>query len=187
MGLLDRYRNTLIIALAALLAAAAVYIALDERSEPRAFEIDLAALTPTPGGPIEVYITGAVAQPGVYEMADGDRVVDLLFNAGGQAPDANIEAVNLALRLHDEDQITIPRIGEPVSAVAGAVVKKVNINTATAAELDDLPGIGEVYSQRIVESRTTDGPYTTTDELVERRIIPRATHERIRELITVAP
>ena len=185
--LLDRYRNPIIIGLAALLAAAAVYITLDQRSEPDALEINLASLTPTPGGPIEVYIAGAVVSPGVYEMADGDRVVDLLYEAGGQAPDANLEAVNLAVRLHDEDQVTIPRIGDVASAVAGAVVDKVNINTATAAALDDLPGIGEVYSQRIVESRTLDGAFTTTEELVERRVIPRATHERIRDLITVGP
>ena len=84
-----------------------------------------------------------------------------------------------------------PARGEgPVSyaaAVESAAPAVVNINTATAAELDDLPGIGEVYSQRIVESRTWDGPYQTTEELVERRVIPRGTYEKIADLITVGP
>ena len=57
----------------------------------------------------------------------------------------------------------------------------------SAKELDGLPGIGEVYSQRIVESRAWDGPYKTTDDLVARQVLPRATFERIRELITAGP
>src|SRR3990172_9401535 len=100
-------------------------------------------------------------------MADGDRVVDVLYEAGGPAPDADLEAINLAVRLHDEDRIVVPRQGQAASgstsSVAGVGVAPtpVNINTATAAELDALPGIGEAYSRRIVESRTSNGPYTS--------------------------
>ncbi len=185
---LDRYRTPIIVGLAALLAAAVVYIAVDQSRDPDALIIRPGALTPASGGPIEIYITGAVAQPGVYEMTDGERVVDLLYKAGGPAPDANLEAVNLALRLHDEDQVVVPRIGEPVSGVAGVAAVTVNINTATAEELDAvLPGIGEVYSQRIVESRTTVGLFTSTEELLERELIPPATYDGIRDMITVGP
>ena len=185
---LDRYRTPIIVGLAALLAAAAVYIAVDQGREPDALVIRPGALTPAPEGPIEVYITGAVAQPGVYEMTDGERVVDLLYKAGGPAPDANLEAVNLALRLHDEDQVVVPRIGETVSGVAGVASVTVNINTATAEELATvLPGIGEVYSQRIIESRTTVGLFTSTGELLERELIPQATYDRILDMITVGP
>lgn len=190
--MLDRYRNAIIVALAALLAAAVVALVLQRRDEPNGLEITLADLTPTPGGAIEVYITGAVIQPGVYEMRDGDRVVDLLYEAGGHAPNADLESINLALRLHDEDQVLVPRVGEgvPVSGltsnVAGVVSAKVDINSATAAELDELPGIGEVYSERIVASRVSDGVFVTADELVERRIIPNSTLEKIRDLITVS-
>ena len=130
---LDRYRNPIIIVLAALLAAAVVALVLDQRDE-QALEIRLGE--PTPGGPIEVYITGAVARPGVYELADGDRVIDLLRQAGNFTEDANPQAINLAQRLHDEDMIVVPRLGEPASEVAGAVSLSVNINTATARELD---------------------------------------------------
>ncbi len=185
---LDRYRTPIIVGLAALLAAAAVYIAIDQSREPDALVIRPGALTPAPGGPIEVYITGAIAQPGVYEMTDGERVVDLLYKAGGPAPNANLEAINLAKRLYDEDQVVVPRIGETVSGVAGVASVIVNINTATAEELDTvLPGIGEVYSQRIVESRTTIGLFTSTKELLERELIPQATYDGIRDMITVGP
>ena len=182
-----------IVVLAALLAGAVVALALERRDAPDPLEISLADLTPTPGGPIEIYITGAVLQPGVYELKDGDRAVDALYAAGGPASDANLEAVNLAVRLHDEDQVLVPRQGQAAvsssgvtSSVAGAV-SKININTATAAELDALPGIGEVYSQRIVDSRTRDGLFTSPDELLAREITPRATYERIRDLITIGP
>ena len=185
---LERYRNPIIVGLAALLAAAVVTIIVQQRSGPDALEIRPGELTPAPGGPIEVHITGAVAQPGVYEMADGDRVVDLLYEAGGPAPDANLEAINLAKRLHDEDLVLVPRVGQANSNVLGASSLTVNINTASADELDaTLPGIGEAYSQRIVESRTTDGPFATPEELLERELIPRATYDGIRDMITVGP
>lgn len=191
---LERYHRLLIVALAAVLAAAVVTLVIDRRNGPPPLEINLAALTPTAGGPIEVYITGAVARPGVYEMKAGDRVVDVLQQAGGFTPDANPEAVHLAKRLRDEDTIVVPRLGQatsgspfdPASSVAGTSV--ININAATAEELDAaLPGIGPVYSQRIVGSRTNDGPFTTTDGLLTRALIPRATFESIRELISVGP
>lgn len=181
----DSVQKMAIIALAAAVAAGIVAFAIDRQRGPEALEIDLPnAAEP---GPIEVYITGAVAEPGVYEMHDGDRIVDLLYEAGGHTDEANLEALNLAVRLHDEDQITVPRFGETASNVAGAVSGRVNINTATAGELDDLPGIGEVYSQSIVVSREAEGPYVSGEELVERQVIPRSTYERIRDLITTGP
>lgn len=183
----DRYRNYILIGLAALLAAAVVIIVLERSGGHKPLEICFA--DPTAQGPMQVYISGAVMEPGVYEMPDGARAIDALYKAGGPAPDADLVAVNLALRLHDEDQVLIPRAGEAASVVAGASARPalLNINTASAQELDALPGIGEVYSQRIVESRAWDGPYKTTDDLVARQVLPRATFERIRELITAGP
>ena len=191
----DRYRNIIIVGIAAIFAAAAVTFVLDRREGPTPLEISFTEPTPGEGGPIEVYITGAVAEPGVYEMSDGDRVIDLLREAGGQAPDANLEAINLSLRLHDEDQVIVPRQGEPVagpsnpsSQVLAAEGEPININAASAQELDDaLPGIGEVYSQRIVDSRTWDGLFTNPEDLVERRLIPGATFEKIEHLINIGP
>lgn len=188
----DRTRNIIIIALAGLLAAAVVTLAIQRQDAPNGVEITLGDLTPTPGGAIEVYITGAVVQPGVYQMRDGDRVIDVLYEAGGSTQDADLQSVNLALRLRDEDQVLVPRVGEAASIsgarsnVAGVVNSKIDINRATALELDALPGIGEVYSERIVASRLSDGPFVTADELVERRIIPGSTLDQIRDLIAVS-
>ena len=187
--LLDRYRNLITIGLAGLVAAAVVAFVLDQRSAAEPLTINLA--DPPASGPIEVYITGAVAEPGVYEMRDGDRIIDLLYEAGGHTPEADLDSINLALRLRDEDQVLVPRIGDAAGGltpgVLGAAAAKTDINTANAAELDDLPGIGDVYSERIVEERIANGVYVTTEELVERKIIPRATYERIRDLITAGP
>ena len=193
---MERYVNPVVVGLAALLVAAIVVLAIERRDHHSALEINLASLTPTPGGPIQVYISGAVAKPGVYEMADGDRAIDALYEAGGPNADADLEAVNLAGRLHDEDQVRIPRIGEPATSVSSessgpgsnAISGPVDINTASAEELDSsLPGIGEVYSNRIVQSRVADGPFAVPDDLLARGLVPRGTFEKIRDLITVGP
>jgi competence protein ComEA len=181
----DRVQQFVIVVLAAVVAAGIVAFVIDRQSGPDTLEIDLP--NTVEAGPIEVYITGAVAEPGVYQMDNGDRVIDVLFEAGGHTDDANLEAINLAVRLHDEDQIVVPRFGQDVSTVAGATSPKININTATAGELDALPGIGEVYSQQIVVNREANGPYVSSEELVERQVIPRSTYERIRDLITACP
>ena len=183
--LLDRYRNLITIGLAALVAAAVVAFVLDQRDSAQPLTINLA--DPTASGPIEVYITGAVAEPGVYEVEAGDRVIDVLFEAGGHTDDADLEAINLALRVNDEDQIVVPRIGEANAPASVTGAGRININTATASELDALPGIGEVYSERIVVNREANGRYVSSEELVERQVIPRGTYERIRELITTGP
>ena len=181
----DRVNQIIIIVLAAIVAAGIVWFAFDRQGGPQALEIDLP--NAIEAGPIEVYITGAIAEPGVYEMENGDRVIDVLFEAGGHTDDADLEAINLAVRLQDEDQIVVPRVGQPASTVAGTNSAKININTASAGELDALPGIGEVYSQQIVVNREANGPYGSTEELVERQVIPRSTFERIRDLITTGP
>ena len=175
-----------VVVLAALLSAAVVAIVVEQRDGGSdALEITLANVTPTPGGPIAVYVTGAVLHPGVYTLEDGARAVDAVFAAGGSTSDADLEAVNLAVRLRDEDQVLVPRAGQAgsvSSSVAGAT--SVNINTASASELDALPGIGEVYSQRIVDSRTRDGLFAAPEDLIARDLIPQATFERIRDLVT---
>ena len=181
---LERYRPWIVVGVAAVLAAAIVFLVIERRGGPPPLEIRLDELA---GGPIEVYIAGAVARPGVYEMQPGDRVVDLLQAAGGFTPDADPEAIGLAKRLQDEETVVVPRRGGAASAVAGATTAAIDINSASADKLDDLPGIGAVYSQRIVDSRATDGPFATTEELVARDLIPRLTYETIRELIVAGP
>jgi len=81
----------------------------------------------------------------------------------------------------------VPRLGQPTAEVAGVVTTALDINSASADDLMALPGIGEVYSRRVVDSRLADGPFGETDELVSRGLIPRSTFERIRGLVTAGP
>jgi len=183
---LERHRDILTAALAAALAIALILLVLDWRQGPEPLEIHFPDSPPASSG-VQVYVSGAVERPGVYALHEGVRVVDAIQAAGGPADDADLEAVNLAQRIRDEDHVTVPRIGQPSSSAAGTSGSPdlIDINTASAALLDTLPGIGEVYSQRIVDSRTSEGPFETTEELVERKVIPRSTYEKIKDLITV--
>lgn len=181
---LERYRWLIVAVLAAPLLIGLGFFINERVSDPEPLEIDLENL---PAAEIRVYISGAVQRPGVYTVADGQRWIDVLELAGGPTADADIEAVNLAQRLHDEDQVHIPRLGE-ATAVAGQVEEgRININTASEAILDTLPGIGQVRAGRIVESRQSQGPFTSTQELVERGLIPQSVYEDIEELISVGP
>jgi competence protein ComEA len=155
--------------------------------DPQPLEINLSE-TP-PASEIQVYVAGAVNRPGVYFLSDGDRWIDAVEAAGGPAADADVEAVNLALRLHDEDQVLVPRLGEQavLDSVQAPQNEAININSAPAAVLDSLPGIGEVRSQSIVDSRQRDGPFSRIEELIERKLIPQSVFDQIRELITVGP
>ena len=184
---LERYR-WLVIGLMAAPLLIGIGVLVDRQLQgPQPLEINLAE-TPS-ASEIQVYVAGAVNRPGVYFLSDGDRWIDAVEAAGGPTADADVEAINLALRLHDEDQVLVPRLGEP--AVLGSAQNPqhelININTASAAVLDSLPGIGEVRSQSIVDSRQRDGPFSRIEELVERKLIPQSVLDQIRELITVGP
>lgn len=185
---LERNRSVVLAFLAAVIVVGLVILVLQRRGGPQPLEIrfdDPAFNSPA----IEVYVSGAVQRPGVYPLHEGDRIEDALAAAGGPTQDADTNSLNLALRLRDQDQIAVPRRGETGTATtsAPAITQKININTATAQELDALPGIGEVYSRRIVESRQNVGLFQRPEELVERKILPSATYEKIKDLITVTP
>src|SRR6266540_2918200 len=134
------------------------------RSLPHPVEVRADAAPPAVGAsatsspdvlPILVDVAGWVRHPGVYEFHDGDRVIDAIDAAGGARRGAALDALNLAAPLADGTQILVQR-QQPLataavpgsSASAGGTTTKININTATAQELDALPGVGEVIAQR---------------------------------------
>jgi competence protein ComEA len=166
---------------------------LQRPSSPGSLQITLPETTRTApaDGQFKAYITGAVQQPGVYTVRAGDRVADLVELAGGPTEDADLSAVNFARRVRDEDQVLVPRKGMPATpAIAGATTAgngRVDINTAPAAVLETLPGIGPARAQRIAESRVKDGPFSTTADLVKRKLVPQSVYDSIRDLIDVQP
>ncbi len=144
--------------------------------------------TPTPA-PIRVYVFGAVARPGVYELAASDRVEQALRAAGGPLDTADLSRVNLAQRLRDEMQITVPTVAQrpslpEASPSARDVAGKINVNLASASELETLPGIGPVLAQRIVQFREENGPYNGPEDLIKVRGISRTLVERLSDQIT---
>jgi competence protein ComEA len=149
-----------------------------------------ASASPSPEVVVLVDVAGWVRRPGVYEFTEGARVIDAIDAAGGARSGALLEALNLAAPLTDGIQILVPREGQegvaPAPVTGGAVAGGlVNVNSAIATELEELPGIGEVIAQRIIDYRTENGPFATVDELLDVSGIGDATLESIRELVTV--
>jgi len=139
---------------------------------------------------IKVYITGAVAAPGVYELDEGSRIEDALSLAGGPTAEADMVRVNLAARLKDEQQIIVPKIGETIDnlpAVGQNENKdaRININTADQTELMKLPGVGVVTAGNIIAYRTEHGDFKTIEDIQNVTRIGEKTFERLKELITV--
>ena len=156
---------------------------------------EVAGVTSTPSAsaaPIIVDITGSVRQPGVYEFAQGDRVIDAVERAGGAKPNADLTTLNLAALLTDGTQIVVPKQGAGGATGAtgsgdasSSVGSMININTATATEFETLSGIGEVLAAAIVDYRTENGPFASVDELEDVSGIGPSTLEEIRDQVTV--
>jgi len=157
-------------------------------------------LLPAPTkAPVTVHIIGAVPRPGLYEFAEGARVQNAIDAAGGILAEANVNAINLAALLEDGQQLDIPYIDGIVPADDTTVelpsstevatsdpnVELVNINTATLEELDTLPGIGPTTAQKIIDYRTTNGPFAAIEDITNVSGIGPATFENIKTLIKI--
>lgn len=147
----------------------------------------------TPDERVIVYISGAVRAPDVYQLPKAARIKDLVLAAGGFTTDADPEQINLAERVDDGQHIHVPRQGEAASASDTANPKPadadgpIDINAASEAELDALPGIGQALAQRIIEYRTTNGSFKAIEDLRNVKGIGPALFEKIASLITVGP
>ena len=136
-----------------------------------------------------VHVDGAVVSPGVYELLAGSRAGDAVAAAGGLAEGADTTAINLAAVLADGEKVYVPLEGEAVtssqegSLEAGAA--PVNLNTATAEELDGLPGIGEATAQAIIEDREANGPFLSPEDLMRVSGIGEKKFERLEGLVCV--
>lgn len=179
---LERHRLTIVLMLVVLTAIALGLYALQLRNTAPI------SITPvqTELRDIKVYITGAVAQPGVYAATSGERVGDVVARAGGLTSAADPVAINLARRTRDEMHIHVPSKGDTAQVGASGAdpspLRPINVNTATQKELEALPGIGEVTARRIIASREADGPFANVDAL-RRAGVRESVIEQIRTLV----
>jgi competence protein ComEA len=134
-------------------------------------------------GDLVVDVTGAVRQPGVYRMPAGSRVNDAVKRAGGPTALAELEAVNLAARLADGQQVVVPeRLAAGTTAAASAVEDgPISLGTATVEQLEEIDGIGPVTASDIVEFRDEHGGLSSVDQLDQVSGIGPATMEALRE------
>ncbi|MFT4029760.1 MAG: ComEA family DNA-binding protein [Protaetiibacter sp.] len=136
------------------------------------------------GTPIFVHVLGQVAHPGLYELREGDRVIDAIAAAGGLTDAADPAGVNLARLLGDGEQLAVPAIGETSPAAAGTASDgRVDLNTADLATLDTLPRIGPAMAQRIIDWREANGPIRSVDDLLAVSGIGEKTVEALRPLV----
>lgn len=208
---LQQNRGYILIVLVCLIVIGGVFILIRRpRPEPLAIAtpviptptpLPTSTLTPTPA-PLRIYVSGAVRAPDVYILSPGSIVKDAIQAAGGPADDADLDRINLALVLYDQQQIYVPRVGEATPAAplpngappsppttgddATSPGGRVNLNTATVEQLDALPGIGPVIAQRIVDYREINGPFAAPEEIMDVKGIGQATYEKLKDLI-VAP
>jgi competence protein ComEA len=154
---------------------------------------------PRQGSDLVVHVAGAVRHPGLYRLPSGSRVGDAIAAAGGYAPAVDPAAVdaalNLAALLHDGDQLVVPArevtsVPRPVSSAPRGAAREsaaaglVDLNTATEAQLEALPGIGPVTAAKILASRA-ETPFRSVDDLRARKLVGPTTMEKIRPLVVV--
>ena len=179
-------RRTLLLGLAAilLLAAAVTFVrgrGADARpptpiaAAPRGADgVGGAAPVAAPPEPVVVHVAGAVRHPGVYTLADGARVADAIAKAGGPTRRGDPNAVNLAAAVTDGEQVLVP--------VAGTAAT-VHLNSADAAALDALPGVGPATAERILAWRDANGGFRSVDDLEQVPGIGPARLEALRGLV----
>lgn len=140
---------------------------------------------------VTVHVVGEVRRPGVYRLPGGSRAADAVAAAGGLLGPADQAAVNLARVVADGEQIAVPREGE--GGVVGAAVGtagaarpgKIDLNTASEAQLDTLPGVGPATAAKIVSDRTENGPFRTVDDLLRVPGIGPSKFDSLKDLVTV--
>ena len=190
---LERYRGYILITVINLIVLGGVTFFL--RRPPSSDVLTIAPTatplpTPTPR-PLQVYVSGAVTHPEVYELPTESIIKDAIEAAGGATSEADLDRINLALSVANGQHIYVPRQGEeslpispptePSGTTSGTAGGKININTASQSEIETLPDIGPSKAQGIIENR----PYDSIEEIQKVPGIGEGIFKKIRDLITV--
>lgn len=176
-----------VLALLAVLSLAGRVAFRDESPEPGAAPLNLRA-EPAPVRKVVVHVVGQVFKPGLYSLPDGSRVDDAISEAGGPKPRAALALVNLAAPVADGQQIVVPSRQEAAQALAAGgagagLGGRVHLNSATLEQLDELPGIGPVTAQKILDYRTEHGAFGSVEELDAVPGIGPATLAELQDLV----
>ena len=158
------------------------------RSKPQTIPPPVRVAAPAQKAPatrLYVHVVGAVRRPGLYRLPNGSRVADAVSRAGGATSRAQLELLNLAARVADGEQVVVPRRGASavVPASGAAPTGPVHLNTATLEQLDELPGVGPVTAQKILDYRREHGAFGSADELDAVPGIGPARLAELRELV----
>ncbi|WP_271554572.1 helix-hairpin-helix domain-containing protein [Enterococcus mundtii] len=139
-----------------------------------------------------VDVKGNVNRPGMYAFTDEERVFDIIEKAGGLTPQADEKQINFAAKVSDQQVLYIPQVGEEMPQFAEEVKekeqteeKKVNLNTASLAELQELPGIGAMKAQEIINYREANGSFQTIESLKEISGFGEKTVEKLKNFVTI--
>src|SRR5438105_10448370 len=180
-------RRPILVLLAIALVAVVVTLSRLHGGDGQAVAVveDTPAPTHSPEPLAVVDVSGAAAHPGVYRLAAGSRIVDALIAAGGMTGEADLEVLNKAAPIHDGQRIYVPRPGETVPAgSAGSDAQlKIDVNHATASELEALPGVGPTTAARIVRSRGSH-PFGRIEELQTRGLVTARVFADIKDMVT---
>lgn len=198
--ILPMYRKSMLILLLIVLAVAGGTYYGCYMQEKETVQLDAASQAVTQSGSqedraeITVYVTGAINKPGVVTVKEGARTADAVKACGGLLPTADGEKVNMAQVLKDGQQVRVPEkqagspatpanTGKASSASKTKADGPININTASAEELDALPGIGPAMAKRIIEYRETEGAFTAIEDIKKVKGIGEAKFEKMKDKI----
>ena len=192
---LERYRGYILITMINVIVLGVVIVFLRRPPQPELIVTSPPpTATPLPAPtppPVQVYVSGAVTHPDVYELPTESIVKDAIEAAGGATSEADLDRINLALPVADGQHIYVPQRGEesppispptePSGTTSGKAGSKININTASQSEIEALPGIGPSKAQGIIENR----PYDSIEEIQKVPGIGEITFQKLKDLITV--
>ncbi|HEX2427666.1 MAG TPA: ComEA family DNA-binding protein [Gaiellaceae bacterium] len=182
------------VTLAALVLLGQRFAQVGAATESEVVAAPLEPATTTPSRTIlVVHVVGEVRRPGLYRLRDGARIADAVRRAGGASRTADLAALNLAAPLVDGIQVLVPsRVAAPPGEAAGGageganagVATRVSLSSATVDELDELPGVGPVTAQKIIDYRMEHGPFASVDDLDAVPGIGPTRIEQLRDLVT---